>query len=108
LEGRKKLRWEGFDYNSPAWYFVTIISFQRIEMFGEIRKGVMHRSPLGELVADEWLRIHANLTFTCIDEFVVMPDHFHALIGVTSAGKIFHGKKDKSKLANAINFFKGI
>ncbi len=73
-------RLPGWDYGTPGWYFVTICTKDRVEWFGEIDGGVMKRNCVGEIIAEEWEKtkiIRHNIT---IDEWVVMPNHFHGII----------------------------
>ena len=75
-------RLQQWDYGWNAPYFVTICTAHHICYFGEIRNREMHLSELGEIVVAEWLKTPAirpdmNLV---LDEFVVMPNHFHGII----------------------------
>lgn len=77
-------RLQNWDYSWAASYFVTICTQNRIHYFGEIKNGEMELSPIGEIVQNEWLktfemRPDMNLE---MGEFVVMPNHFHAIIGI--------------------------
>jgi REP element-mobilizing transposase RayT len=80
-------RFQGHSYNYGA-YFITICTQNRIPYFGEIIQGQMHLSELGKVVQQEWLktfeiRVDMNLT---MDAFVVMPNHFHAVLWVGENG----------------------
>jgi len=77
-------RLQGFDYGSSNHYYITICVRGRNPVFGEIKDGEMFLSPLGEIVHTEWnktvsIRETMNLK---IGEFVIMPDHFHAILSV--------------------------
>src|SRR3989338_6025235 len=72
----------GYDYGSPNDYFITICVKGRIPVFGKITDSTMQLSPLGIQAENEWkksisLRPDTNIL---MGEFVVMPDHFHAII----------------------------
>jgi hypothetical protein len=74
-------RLPGWDYTA-GWYFVTICTLGRRPFLGNVVGGVVHRLPIGDIVADEWRRtadVRPNVT---IDAWVVMPDHFHAIIAI--------------------------
>ena len=80
--GRRSHRLQSWDYSKPGYYFVTMVVRNRRHAFGEIRDGVMHKTPLGEFAEQSWLstpslRPSMNLW---LGDFVVMPDHFHAII----------------------------
>jgi putative transposase len=71
-----------WDYGNNAAYFITICTHDRKHFFGEISGGKMHLSDIGKIVENEWIKtpdirpdMHLGL-----GEFVVMPDHFHAIL----------------------------
>ncbi|MGD9489874.1 MAG: transposase [Calditrichaceae bacterium] len=71
-----------WDYGANAAYFVTICTAHRVCFFGDIQNHEMQLSPIGKIVETEWrktfeLRRDMNLE---MDVFVVMPNHFHAII----------------------------
>ena len=75
-------RLRGYDYGANACYFVTICTKNRGHYFGEIVNGEMQLSEIGKIVQSEWskttaLRPDMNLL---LDEFVVMPNHFHGIV----------------------------
>ncbi len=77
-------RLKGFDYGSASHYFITVCIKNRIKSFGEIKNGEMILSEFGRIAHDEWkktfeLRPDMNLT---MGEFIIMPDHFHAIISI--------------------------
>ncbi len=73
-------RKKGWDYSSAAWYFITVNAYADEPPFGEIREGVMFRNVLGEAVAQSWLATQQHFPDVVLNEWVVMPDHFHALL----------------------------
>jgi len=77
-------RAQWWDYGWNGAYFITICTQNRAHFFGEIVGGVMELSPMGEIAQSEWLktfemRPDMNLW---MGEYVVMPNHFHAIIGI--------------------------
>jgi REP element-mobilizing transposase RayT len=79
---RKALRLKNYDYSSPGAYFATICSHERQSIFGEIRNGVMGLNELGSLIWEIWDTLDARFPAMERDEFVVMPNHVHAVIVV--------------------------
>ena len=86
------VRLQTWDYGNDASYFVTICTQQREHFFGTIVKthcnasqnetNKMQLNDIGKLVEHEWiktpdLRPDMNLQ---LGEFVVMPNHFNAII----------------------------
>jgi putative transposase len=49
-------------------------------MFGQIRNGKMVLSEEGMVVQEEWLNLPNLRPGVGLDEFVVMPNHFHAIL----------------------------
>lgn len=75
-------RAQWWDYTNAAAYFVTICISDMECYFGEVANGKMLLSAIGEVVKSEWLktfemRPDMNLE---IGEYVVMPNHFHAIV----------------------------
>lgn len=77
---RKNIRLQGFDYASEGAYFVTIVTKNREPLFGQIVDGEMVLNALGEIVREEWIKSAEIRNEIQIDEFVVMPNHFHAIV----------------------------
>ncbi len=71
---------KGFDYRQSAAHFVTLVSQGRECLFGEILDGTMHLNVTGEIVQSAWLGLRSRFPGIELDEFVVMPNHFHAII----------------------------
>ncbi len=88
---RKSLRLHNFDYSSNGMYFVTICTYAKANLFGNITNGVMHLSPMGK-IAEEEIR-NTNLKraghFIEITKFVVMPNHLHMIIQIYNPN-LFH------------------
>ncbi len=68
------------NYAAAGWYFVTLCTRRRQYFFGEIRGAEMHLSPIGEIVAEEWLNTERVRPQVRLDSWVVMPNHLHGII----------------------------
>jgi len=53
---RHSIRLRGYDYREAGAYFVTVCTWQRGCLFGEIIDGKMELNGFGECVRDEWHR----------------------------------------------------
>ena len=73
-------RLRGWDYASAGWYFVTLCTRNRECVLSEVVNGVVHLSPIGELVAREWLKTEQVRANVALDECVIMPNHVHGII----------------------------
>jgi putative transposase len=67
-------------------YFVTICTYNRICLFGDIEKGTMLLSPEGEIIKEEWLQTAKFHPDVELDSFVIMPNHFHCIIVMNEKG----------------------
>ena len=75
-------RLKDWDYGSNAAYFITICTKNKEHFFGEIQDDEMILNNFGLIVKQEWLQtpiIRPDMNLT-LDEFVVMPNHFHGII----------------------------
>ena len=77
-------RLKHWDYGWNASYFITICTKDRNCFFGNVVDGEMVLNDIGKIAKTEWLktfemRPDMNLT---MGEFVIMPNHFHAIIGI--------------------------
>ncbi len=76
----------GYDYTNPGAYLVTICTRSKERLFGDISSdGVMTINIRGEIVKEEWLRTAALRTNVELDEYVIMPDHFHGIVVLKSS-----------------------
>ena len=96
LHYRKSLRLSGYDYSQPGYYFVTICSFQRQCLFGDIIDYSMQLNQYGEIVREQWLQSAVIRTEIELDEFIVMPNHFHAIVIINPVGANGHSPLPKS------------
>ncbi len=80
---RRSVRLRGYDYSRPGAYFVTVCSYGKQAIYGEILGNDVCLSDLGEIVNSSWLRIPKHFPSVKLDEFVIMPDHIHAVLMLT-------------------------
>ncbi len=81
---RKSSRIQNWNYGWEGLYFVTINTRFGENYFGDITNESMNLNTLGKEVERQWLlspslRPDMNLE---LDEFIVMPNHFHGIIGI--------------------------
>ena len=86
LRERKKIRLTNYDYNTPGAYFITACVHNRRCLFGEIHDGQMHLNAYGRIVHDQWEWLHRQYDYLMMDAFVVMPNHFHAILVIVGHG----------------------
>ena len=77
---RRLIRLPEYDYSQPGAYYVTIVAWHRECLFGEVVEGEMRLNRAGEIVQWEWLELSKRFQFIELGAFVVMPNHFHAIL----------------------------
>jgi REP element-mobilizing transposase RayT len=82
---RHSIRLKEYDYAQPGAYFVTICTPHRECVFGEVVEGKVVLSTYGKIVEDEWYRTKQLRQGVDLDAFIVMPNHFHAIITLTGS-----------------------
>ncbi len=83
---RKSPRLQGFDYSKDGSFFITIVTYKRRQIFNNIRKGIIELTPIGTIVQEEWIRTADLRPEVYLDEYCIMPDHFHAIICIRQGG----------------------
>lgn len=69
-----------WNYASRGWYFITIVTHNRLPLFGYIEDGMMHLNSCGQIVVEEWERSKTIRPYMHFDAYVIMPDHVHFLV----------------------------
>ncbi len=68
-------------YKSNNSFFVTICVQDRVCCLSQIQDGKVNLSPnTGEIVEGVWLNLPEIFTNIVLDEYVIMPNHFHGII----------------------------
>lgn len=86
---RRSIRWRGYDYSQNGAYFVSISVHRRVRrknVFGRIENGAMTLNVYGRIVTEEWLRTAHIRPNVVLDEWVVMPNHFHGILMIVDDG----------------------
>jgi REP element-mobilizing transposase RayT len=79
----------GHDYSLPGNYFITICTWKKNPYFGKCQNGGIVLSELGLVLQKEWLKtpgIRKEMNIS-LDEYIIMPDHFHAIIKIGNCTK---------------------
>lgn len=83
---RRSIRLKGYDYSQAGAYFVTLCLQYREPLFGRIVCGAMQLNPAGHMIEKWWAELPHKFVSIDVDEYVVMPDHFHGIIVITEVG----------------------
>ncbi len=73
-------RLPGWDYSAAGMYYITLITQYRECKLGVIYDGRMELSDFGEIVDDEWLKSFEIRRELILDEYIIMPNHLHAIV----------------------------
>jgi len=95
---RKKIRLQHVDYSHPGYYFITICSKDRANLFGnQVGAGlvsaqsdvskIVELSKIGQIIKKQWQDIPNQFENVGIDEFVIMPNHIHGILILNNPGK---------------------
>ncbi len=79
LQRKSSPRLQGFDYSTTGYYFITICTADKGPRFGSINNGQMVLNDSGTIVEDAWRDLSNHYANLQLDEFIVMPNHFHAI-----------------------------
>ena len=111
IHHRRSIRLKWYDYSQSGLYFITICTQDRKNLFGEIKNGKMKLNIFGKIAKKEWENT-AEIRKNCsIGEFIIMPNHFHAIISmdyqIENQNKIGEFKSPAQTIGSIIRGFKG-
>jgi REP element-mobilizing transposase RayT len=105
VKGRQSIRLPAYDYSGQGGYFITTCTKDRAHLFGRIIPGcrrddgrtVKQCNGYGAIVSDCWQAlagVHPNIR---LDDYVVMPNHFHAILVFTGpVADVFGTRLDRA------------
>jgi len=79
---RRSIRLKGWDYTTPAAYFVTICTYKRQNLFDESR--------FREIAENAWRYIprQPHARHVKLDEWILMPNHLHGIVVLTEQKRV--------------------
>ncbi len=80
---RRSIRLPDYDYAQTGAYFVTICTYDRLCLLGEILGCEMALTRAGQVVLECWNDLANHYSHVETDEFIVMPNHVHGIIVLT-------------------------
>jgi REP element-mobilizing transposase RayT len=84
----------GWDYSRNGIYFITMVTNNRVCWFGEINNDEMVFSEFGKIAETEWYKSFEIRQELLLDEFILMPNHLHALIILKKTDDSFDDSND--------------
>jgi len=86
IHHRRSVRLRGYDYRQGGAYFVTLCTYERECLFGEVAEGAMRENRYGEVARFCWSAIPGHFPQVSLGPFVVMPNHVHGVIMIEDDG----------------------
>lgn len=77
---RKSIRLKEYDYTNANWYYVTICSLNKENVFSKVANNKVVLNDIGLIVQEEWLRTKEIRKNIDLDDYVIMPNHIHGII----------------------------
>ncbi len=77
---RKSIRFKEYDYSQNGMYFFTVCTQGKQCLFGGIIDGEISLSEAGKMIKTEWFKLTERFKNIELDEFIIMPNHFHGII----------------------------
>ena len=78
--GRHSIRLRDYDYSTAGAYFITICTYKRQCLLGEISDGEMRLNEVGRIVQLIWEQLPDHYPHVGVDAFVIMPNHVHGIV----------------------------
>jgi len=97
----ESIRLKGWDYSSPANYFITLCTNERKPFFGVIKNGVMNLSEIGLIIKEEWEKSFVIRKELFCDIYVIMPGHIHAIISILEIDSRWNARPPESDSLNS-------
>lgn len=77
---RRSIRLKGYDYAQPGWYFVTVCTYKKTILFGDVDCGAIILNKAGNIVEQCWNDIPNHFPHVQLDQYVIMPNHIHGIL----------------------------
>jgi putative transposase len=84
---RHSIRLKGYDYSQSGIYFVTMCVQDKVCLLGKIVDGRMQANTYGEIVKENWRWLAEQYPYVILDEWIVMPNHFHGILCITNSDR---------------------
>ncbi|MGB9856402.1 MAG: hypothetical protein ACPLKS_07705, partial [Caldisericum exile] len=77
---RRSIRLRGYDYSQQGAYFVTIVTQNRINLFGHVVDGEMILNDAGKMIEKWYFELMNKFPDIQCDQYIIMPNHIHFII----------------------------
>ncbi len=100
MKERKRTRLEGYDYSTDNLYFITSCVQDRESCFGEIVNNLMILNEFGKIAHNQFVWLQNQYAYLMVHNFVIMPDHVHAVVEINRNLDFVGNGRDHSVLKN--------
>lgn len=83
---RRSIRLKDYDYSSDGYYFITICTYNKEQLFGHIENNEMILNAYGEITLQTWDDLPEHYPNATLDEFIIMPNHIHCILVLIDDG----------------------
>jgi putative transposase len=87
---RRSIRLKHYDYTQTGFYFITLCVQNKESLFGEITQNDMYLNDAGKMIEAQWLALQHRFPNIQLHEYIVMPNHFHAILEVENKVVVTH------------------
>jgi len=88
---RRSIRLQGYDYSQAGAYYVTIVTYQRDCLFGEIENEIMILNDFGKIADECWRAIPEHFPTVELGAHVIMPNHVHGVVVICDDDSVSNG-----------------
>ena len=81
---RRSIRLKEYDYTQPGGYFITIVTYRRDLLFGEIVNEQMQLSDYGRIADECWRAIPDHFSNVELGAYTIMPKHVRGIFVIRS------------------------
>ncbi len=99
-------RAQWWDYSNEGDYFITICTKNREHLFGYVKDEAMILNEYGKIVSDCWFDLPNHYKNIVLDEFQIMPNHIHCIVGLDNS-KIIDPDPDE-KIHGVFEFMRAL
>jgi putative transposase len=80
IHHRRSIRLKDYDYSQAGAYFVTICTYSKECLLGDIVDRGIRLNSYGDIAIKCWHDLSNHYSYIGLDAFIVMPNHVHGII----------------------------
>ncbi|MCU0486546.1 MAG: hypothetical protein MUC85_10625, partial [Anaerolineales bacterium] len=99
---RHSIRLPGYDYSLQGAYYITIVTWQREPLFGEVIESDMRLNQYGQMAHQMWSNLPEHSPSVELGAFCIMPNHMHGIIILNDSNRAGHRPSVPTKSLNGL------